>query len=318
MKQFRNRSLPWTALAALALFAAPALAQQPAVPEPAASQDPAAPEKQEPKPAPVGDPPVPVSGDPPVSTDLPKPQDPAPVDPGAKPPVPADAGAKPGEVPTANPATPTPLPETAPVPAQPAPAPAPAPATTTPAAVVAALGAPATTGQTAAVLPALSNLRDLVSVQAALDKIASEHASLVRTLDLGTTTDGRKVPALLFGAEGPLALEVRPCVLLLGALDGESPTGGLAVLQVSAELLSEPASLPGGVSFAAVPWASPEALELSLQGRSADGRNTRPVDEDRDGRIDEDGPDDLDGDGAILQMLVEDPDGPWVRPANQR
>jgi hypothetical protein len=67
-----------------------------------------------------------------------------------------------------------------------------------------------------------------------------------------------------------------------------------------------------------VPWASPEALELSMQGRSADGRNTRPVDEDKDGKVDEDGPDDLDGDGLIVQMLVEDPDGPWIRPAGQR
>jgi hypothetical protein len=90
------------------------------------------------------------------------------------------------------------------------------------------------------------------------------------------------------------------------------------VLAVSSELLREPASLPQGVAFAVVPWASPEALELSLQGRAADGRNSRPVDEDGDGRIDEDGPDDLDGDGALLQMLIEDPEGPWVRSANQR
>jgi hypothetical protein len=168
------------------------------------------------------------------------------------------------------------------------------------------------------VLPSLPNLKDLASVQAALDKIIAEHGTLARVLDLGNTIDGRKLPALLFGAEGALPLPERPCVLLLGALDGESPTGALAVLQTCAELLREPPNLPSGVTFAAVPWASPEAMELTLQGRSADGRNTRPVDEDRDGRVDEDGPDDLDGDGQILQMLVEDPEGPWIRPANQR
>ena len=35
----------------------------------------------------------------------------------------------------------------------------------------------------------------------------------------------------------------------------------------------------------------------------------RPVDDDRDGLVDEDGPDDLDGDGHITQMRIRDPNG---------
>jgi len=37
----------------------------------------------------------------------------------------------------------------------------------------------------------------------------------------------------------------------------------------------------------------------------------RPVDDDLDGLVDEDGPDDLDGDGQITQMRVRDPNGRW-------
>jgi hypothetical protein len=37
----------------------------------------------------------------------------------------------------------------------------------------------------------------------------------------------------------------------------------------------------------------------------------RPVDDDRDGLVDEDGPDDLDADGNITQMRVRDPNGRW-------
>jgi hypothetical protein len=37
----------------------------------------------------------------------------------------------------------------------------------------------------------------------------------------------------------------------------------------------------------------------------------RPVDNDRDGLFDEDGPDDLDGDGEICQMRIADPGGDW-------
>ena len=35
----------------------------------------------------------------------------------------------------------------------------------------------------------------------------------------------------------------------------------------------------------------------------------RPVDDDKDGLVDEDGPDDLDGDGHITQMRIADPNG---------
>ncbi|QOJ01650.1 MAG: peptidase M14 [Phycisphaeraceae bacterium] len=41
--------------------------------------------------------------------------------------------------------------------------------------------------------------------------------------------------------------------------------------------------------------------------------NLRPVDDDRDGLFDEDGPDDLDGDGAITTMWKKDPHGRWIR-----
>ena len=41
--------------------------------------------------------------------------------------------------------------------------------------------------------------------------------------------------------------------------------------------------------------------------------NQRPVDSDRDGLVDEDPPDDLDGDGSITQMWKQDPDGRWER-----
>jgi len=41
--------------------------------------------------------------------------------------------------------------------------------------------------------------------------------------------------------------------------------------------------------------------------------NLRPVDDDQDGVADEDGPDDLDGDGSITSMWKEDPEGEWNR-----
>jgi hypothetical protein len=39
--------------------------------------------------------------------------------------------------------------------------------------------------------------------------------------------------------------------------------------------------------------------------------NATPTDDDHDGRVDEDGPEDLDGDGYITQLRVKDPAGQW-------
>ncbi len=44
--------------------------------------------------------------------------------------------------------------------------------------------------------------------------------------------------------------------------------------------------------------------------------NQKPVDNDHDGLFDEDGPDDLDGDGSITTMWIKDPDGRWKRDEN--
>jgi hypothetical protein len=43
--------------------------------------------------------------------------------------------------------------------------------------------------------------------------------------------------------------------------------------------------------------------------------NQRPIDSDRDGLMDEDPPNDLDGDGSITRMWKQDPDGDWIRDA---
>ncbi len=297
MSHSQHAFLPKLSLAwiAVGFFSMASWAQEPVSQGSPPAPELADPAAQDPKPPqpPVVDPtPAPVAGDPAVGTSGSKPQEPVPQEPATKP---VDQALVPPAASTAI----APL------------------ASTVDGARSKQVGEPSAAVQST-ITALVSVPRDLASVAAALDKIVSEHPAIARPLDLGKLTDGRNLPALLFGAEGALALEERPTILLLGGLDGEGPSGGVAVLEISAELLREPANLPAGVAFAAVPWASPEALELTLAGRSADGRNTRPVDEDRDGRFDEDGPDDLDGDGLILQMLVEDPDGLWTRPAGQR
>jgi hypothetical protein len=68
------------------------------------------------------------------------------------------------------------------------------------------------------------------------------------------------------------------------------------------------------------PRLNPDAAELMFADMRSDRRtNARPYDDDNDGRTDEDGPDDLNGDGMITVMRVADPSGAYaVHPDESR
>ncbi|MEX1026096.1 MAG: M14 family zinc carboxypeptidase [Planctomycetota bacterium] len=140
---------------------------------------------------------------------------------------------------------------------------------------------------------------------------------LARSIELGTSYGGRRMVAFEVGAPGPVALSERPTILLLGAPDGVSLAGNEAVVAILDHLTANPSALPKDVTFLAVPWANPDGSARRLAGGGW-GANDRPVDEDADGRFDEDGPDDVSGEGFALEMLLEDARGTWVRAADGR
>ena len=165
--------------------------------------------------------------------------------------------------------------------------------------------------------------RDVAAGMALLEKWAEARGDAVEFVDLGTTPGERPLRGLLFGAPGARPLAERRVVFLVGGIDGRSLHGCEAVLGITAELLAEPASLPADLAFLSLPFASPDGLDaefarLSGDGAGTGGRNARSIDADLDGALDEDGPDDLDGDGLVTMMLVEDAGGAWCRAGDAR
>lgn len=141
---------------------------------------------------------------------------------------------------------------------------------------------------------------------------------LMQPIDLPPTRLGLTVPALELGRAGPLPLAERPVIFLIGGLDGVSLSGCEAVLAVLDALVHGAGAPSADLAYIAIPCASPDALQETLAGRAVDGRNQRPLDDDGDLLLDEDGPDDVDGDGLVLDMLLEDPSGPWTRALDPR
>jgi len=141
---------------------------------------------------------------------------------------------------------------------------------------------------------------------------------LAERVDLPASRSGRAAPALQFGAPGERALAERPTIFLLGGLDGVSLAGCEGVLRAADELLRAREALPPSVAFVCVPWASPDGLARTLGGDPCDGRDRLAVDDDGDLALDEDGPDDVDGDAQILEMMLADPSGEWTRGSDPR
>lgn len=183
---------------------------------------------------------------------------------------------------------------------------------------------PATELPTVSVLtppkPAYRSLGEAYNLYAEWARAWPESAEL---LDLGRSRSGQPLFGLRIGAPGGQALAERNTLLCFGGLDGMSLSGSEGVLAIAADLLRAPKLLPPDVAIVCMPWASPDGLTAQLswirgEGQCTLGRNGLPVDDDLDDAIDEDGPDDVDGDGRVVSMLVEDENGLWRRGQDPR
>ena len=135
---------------------------------------------------------------------------------------------------------------------------------------------------------------------------------LAEPLSLGETHEGRPLTGVVIAAPGPRPAAERTTVLVVAGLDGRSLGSTEVAVRVVEDLLAAADRLPDDVAVVVVPWANPDGLARTALGRPSPW-NGAAVDDDQDGLDAEDGPDDVDGDGAVLSMLLADPGGPLAR-----
>jgi hypothetical protein len=155
--------------------------------------------------------------------------------------------------------------------------------------------------------PALDGYANYESFRAELQKLdASDRVSVA---SLARTAGGRDV-WLVTVAEGKP--EDKPAVLIVGSVHGPHLVGSELATRL-ARLLSEKEELLRRATFYLIPRPNPDASEAAFRRPSGEREvNERDVDDDRDGRSGEDPPDDLNGDGWITTMRVEDETGGWM------
>ncbi|HET7604039.1 MAG TPA: M14 family metallopeptidase [Gemmatimonadales bacterium] len=146
-------------------------------------------------------------------------------------------------------------------------------------------------------------------------KSAAGRAVTVSTI--ATSPGGFPVQAVRLGAGDDV--DSRPAVLLIANAWGPEVVGSEIALGVVQKLGagygkdSAVTSLLDRATIYVIPRANPDAAEAFFQNPLVERvRNASKWDDDRDAAVDEDGPEDLNGDGIIAMMRIKDPAGEWI------
>ncbi|MBC7418713.1 MAG: peptidase [Pedobacter sp.] len=144
--------------------------------------------------------------------------------------------------------------------------------------------------------------------------LVDKYPQLVKSKVLTQTTGGKAIWMLTIGAG---KTEQKPAVVVVGGVDGKHLLGvemaiGFAEKLMASATTDSIKTLLNKQTFYVFPNMSPDATEQYFaKVRTERSGNATKTDDDRDGKINEDGTEDLDGNGKITLMRVEDPTGKY-------
>lgn len=163
---------------------------------------------------------------------------------------------------------------------------------------------------------------DFEQVEGILRQIAEAYPEFVELRSLGKSLQGRDVWLAIVNNPATGEHTDKPAMYIDGNIHGNEIQAAETVLYSMWKLLESQGSnerlteLLENASFYFVPVANPDGRAwwfTEPNSPNSSRTNQRPIDNDRDGLIDEDGYDDLDGDGSITQMWRERVGGGWRR-----
>lgn len=149
----------------------------------------------------------------------------------------------------------------------------------------------------------------------AIEALRAKYPKLVNATPLGTSVGKLPIPMLLLTDDAAKAAG-RPAFLLVAGFDGPRWSAGEEALVAAEKLLRDHAALLSEVTVIVVPRANPDAAERFATELPRDySGNAAMHDNDRDHKVDENGPSDLNGDGWITQIRMAGSKPPWTKPS---
>lgn len=163
---------------------------------------------------------------------------------------------------------------------------------------------------------AWNRLYDVEELYGHFERLRARWPELITMEVIGHSTEGRELRLYTVNDPQGGPAESKPAMWIDGNVHGNEVQGGEAVLYAAWYLLENRGhvarvdALLENASFYLLPMVNPDGrASWFADAHNAHSSRTgrRPTDDDGDGRYDEDGPDDLDGDGNIVQMRVHTP-----------
>lgn len=149
-------------------------------------------------------------------------------------------------------------------------------------------------------------------IDAALASYASQHPDSMVLHKLTVTPGKRSVAMIEIGPEVKNKKKSLPAVLVAANLEGTIPISSEAALYLIQSLLEKPDAYKDKTWYI-LPLGNPDAAaKYFAKPLIMDARNARPHNDDKDDQTDEDGVEDLNGDGLITSMRKKDPQGQWL------
>lgn len=164
-------------------------------------------------------------------------------------------------------------------------------------------------------------------VSSILKNLAARNSEICRLITIGSSAGKTDITGLEIAAERQrFKPEERQSVLITANLEGLHLPGTEAALKIAENILNSYGKDKKWTEFLRTrtvyvfPLLNPDAAAFYFSKPLFERDfNSRPVDEDNDGLLDEDGPEDLNGDGYITLIRVKSPEGKWiVDPKNPR
>lgn len=151
--------------------------------------------------------------------------------------------------------------------------------------------------------------RDPVAVNKTIGQMMQNSGGMLKVRTLATSPGGTEV--LLMEISNSKT-SVNPAILVTGNMTGTTPVSTEAALSLAERILKDP-RLCENLTWFIIPMGNPDAFQRYFsKPLYMDPGNSTPFNDDTDDQTDEDGYNDLDGNGVITQMRVKAPDGIWI------
>lgn len=156
-----------------------------------------------------------------------------------------------------------------------------------------------------------------------LTALAGQDPNLIHVRELAESREKQKVWLVDIGIGAEQDRNTRPAMMVVAGIEGNDLLGPFTAVAWVEALLKQYREEPAKAQFLktttiyVVPCLNPDAAErFSAEPKVEATVNGTPFDEDHDGLTDEDGGEDLNGDGLVTMMRIEDKEGLYALDPN--